>query len=399
MLTKLTTAELEFLGTRNQDRRLDLLVRPSRDATTGVALASFESIEACQAEDRYWAAALSEFDCSALPSVPECEAGELAALLDSIADPNRTTPTQSCLASSLYLRDRRIGILGATLDLVHAHPELDCAWVSAHHPCLCFDQHENWSGVIGEARTRLHRQLEVSGATTAPGFLIGFLNGNFDPRTEKFRLEYRGIAAGDKLKSLRQPQPVVPNRRPLRGMRIDVHEITDLPMQISRMLPHSARERVPSVIDGGVPAKRMRQPYHTIYLIWLAGYRLADLTVIDGAFYWNGGLRMRECYEEAAFQPPHAAVPTLFAPVPKAQRVPRSSSARVKPAREGRSKPRDVYRNQSNRKRQRRVAAIFRNANQSLNERDRLLPGIINAATPEECLKGALWFGVSSGPK
>ncbi len=92
MLTKLTTGQLEFLGTRNHDRRLDLLVRPSHDATSGVALADFESIEACQAEDRYRAAALSEFDCSALASVPECEAGELAALLDSIADLNRIKP-------------------------------------------------------------------------------------------------------------------------------------------------------------------------------------------------------------------------------------------------------------------------------------------------------------------
>ena len=247
MLTKLTTGQLEFLGTRNHDRRLDLLVRPSHDATSGVALADFESIEACQAEDRYRAAALSEFDCSALASVPECEAGELAALLDNIADPNRIKPAQPCLASSLYLRARRIGILGAVLDLVHAHPELDCAWVSAHHPCSCFDQNENWSEVIGEARIRLHRQFEVSGAATAPGFIIGFINGHFDPRTEKFHLEYRGIAAGDKLKSLRQPQPVIPHGRPHRGLRITVHEITDLPTQISRMLPNALRERVPSV--------------------------------------------------------------------------------------------------------------------------------------------------------
>ncbi len=119
----------------------------------------------------------------------------------------------------------------------------------------------------------------------------------------------------------------------------------------------------------------MRQPYDTTYLIWLAGHRLADLAAIDGAFYWNGGLQMRECYDEDVLEGPHSAVPTRFAPVLKAQRVPRSSSVRDKPVRKRPSKPRDVYQNQSNRRRRRRVAAIFPNAQQSLNERDRIVPG------------------------
>ncbi len=259
---------------------------------------------------------------------------------------------------------------------------------------MCFD---HWSEVIGEARTRLHRQLEVSGAATAPGFIIGFINGHFDPRTEKFRLEYRGIAAGDKLKSLRQPQPVVPHNRPHRGLRITVHEITDLPMQISRMLPNAVRERVPSVIDGGVRVKRMRQPYDTTYLIWLAGHRLADLAAIDGAFYWNGGLQMRECYDEDVLEGPHSAVPTRFAPVLKAQRVPRSSSVRDKPVRKRPSKPRDVYQNQSNRRRRRRVAAIFPNAQQSLNVSIRRRPRGSAVDLDIDDVDTGLRFGVRTG--
>jgi hypothetical protein len=42
----------------------------------------------------------------------------------------------------------------------------------------------------------------------------------------------------------------------------------------------------------------MREPYHSKYLLWLAKRRLTDLLVVDGAFYWYGGLELRQCYSD-----------------------------------------------------------------------------------------------------
>ena len=63
------------------------------------------------------------------------------------------------------------------------------------------------------------------------------------------------------------------------------------------MMPSYLRERV-AAPGNGPTVNRMREPYHSMYLLWLARRRLADLIAVDGAFYWNGGLALRECYVE-----------------------------------------------------------------------------------------------------
>jgi len=272
MLANLTSNQLEFLTTTNQDRRLDVLLEPAGDPTIGLAQVGFETADACLAEDRNRARALRGLKPKLQASIPGCDAAGLASRLDTIADPRRTIPSPPCLASAVYMRGRRLGLLGAVLELVAENPELDVAWITAHYPSLRFDQTENWSKVVSEANTRLDRELEVSGATAAAGFVIAFLTGHFDPRTEKFHLQYRGLAAGDKLKSRRKPSPVVPGNRPHRGMTISVHQISNLSLQISRMLPSFVRERVPSPAGTTTTEKRMREPHHTIYLAWLAQY-------------------------------------------------------------------------------------------------------------------------------
>src|SRR5580692_8515446 len=115
MATNLTSEQLAFLGTRHKP------FAPTHE--TGGSASDpiwprLETIEACRYEDRTRAAALRELDQGSLSegidandnSLSEFSADQLATLLENIADPDRRLPMSPCLASALYMRDRRIGV-------------------------------------------------------------------------------------------------------------------------------------------------------------------------------------------------------------------------------------------------------------------------------------------------
>ena len=112
-----------------------------------------------------------------------------------------------------------------------------------------------------------------------------------------------------------------------------------------------------------------------MYLMWLARRRLADLIVVDGAFYWDGGLELRECYAEneggalgssALSNRPQSVVAATDQPPP----------GHANGAQQRQAKPRDVHRNQSARKSHRRVMAVFPNRTETLKRRDDFGPGV-----------------------
>jgi hypothetical protein len=214
----LSTAELEFVGPRDHMQRKGSALQPEARSQNELS-PHFETVEVCQREDRRRAAALREFDEGVVSSslgdndddwLFERSADELATLLDQIADPDRTIPAPPCLASSVYLRGRQIGVFGAALEPLAAHPELDRAWFSGSHPALSFRANGRGVRVIAEARSRLHDHLQLSGTSSAPGFLLAFLNGHLIPELEQFHLHYRGLGLGDKLTALRQPSRPTP---------------------------------------------------------------------------------------------------------------------------------------------------------------------------------------------
>lgn len=167
----LTIAQLEFLAVRNSTRRSGSALRPGTGPADQPTWPHFETVEVCQQEDVARAAALRQLDESLLSSLfgdndddwlLERTADEVASLLEQTADPSRRVPASPCLASSLYLRDRRIGVFGAVLELLAAHPELERAWFTGRHPALSFRANGHGSRAIAEARSRLHHHLQVS---------------------------------------------------------------------------------------------------------------------------------------------------------------------------------------------------------------------------------------------
>lgn len=312
-----TTGQLELLfSSRFHPEKF---VRFARNPSTGVIEPDFESLEACQAEDRRRACALRALvqpepkqrrpnraaESPPLPGDPLA----LAAMLDTIGNASPNQPIPSCLASAVYMRYRRIGVLGAIVELLASNRGLDAAWVSGSSTPFRFDHNNGWPEAGQLARQHLEHKLRALGAFNAPGFLIGFFHGCYVPELERFQLRYRGVVAGAKLSCVCKPDPTPLNAKTTVGhARFRLHPIRDPRQHISGLLPNFLPEVQRSPEVKSVAISRMREPVHSLYLSWLAQHRLAGLTAISGAFYWNGRLRMNECQQTFGDAAAHRSV-------------------------------------------------------------------------------------------
>ena len=312
----ITTEQLDFLYPSRSDSRLETILRTTRDPMTGEFKDGFESIDACSIEDQNRACALRGLPRKLWPNIPSCDPQRLAGLLETIIDVRRSKPAPSCLASATYVRSRRIGVLGSILDLVRNSPEPDIAWLTAGDYNSRFDPKASWPSAIPGARMRFEHQLERSGALTAPGFLIAYLHGYFLPDVKAFQLQYRGIVGGQKLKcirewgKLRRNGEVAPSQ-----IKIAIHVVRDLVQQISGMM-HNFLPAIERTATGDISSfKRMTEPYDSVYLIWLSQHSLADMLILNGAFYLDGRLVLAECCNAVASRPisrsPHVSPPSI----------------------------------------------------------------------------------------
>jgi len=300
--TRFTTEQLEFLSSARfqPDKIVDLARNPS----TGEIERSFESSEVCQAEDRQRASALRQMLVSAPRRKGRSHAAKrprlpgdpltVANTLESIGDAGIRTPTPSCLASAVYMRYRRIGVLGAILDLLAEHPRLDAAWVSCDSTSFRFDQNKGWSEVAKLARDHLEHKLSVTGVYHAHGLLIGFFRGYYAPHLDQFQLRYGGMVAGAKVSCIQKVHArKTTSKSEGKDVYIRLHPLRDMRQRISGLLPNFLPQLAPS----SKGFSRMQEPAHTLYLLWLAQHRLADLSAIHGVFYWDGRLKIAECQQ------------------------------------------------------------------------------------------------------
>ena len=56
--------------------------------------------------------------------------------------------------------------------------------------------------------------------------------------------------------------------------------ITDLPQQLCELIPNRVVEGTPDFVKVK-DTRRMREPYHSLYLMWLAHCSLADRMLLD----------------------------------------------------------------------------------------------------------------------
>ena len=273
-LQQLSSYEFQTLAIPGDAWRLDLLAEASKTESDRKPF-SFESEQACWAEDDRRATALRLFPRDLYQGLADCNP---TATADLLAEGTVHKWLRPCAASAAYMRDRRLAFLGSILKLLDDHPQRDLAFVTITHPAWYFNLRYHWeypSGVVED----VFDFLEKGRVADADGLLIGVLTGRYCPAARNIQLVMRAICAGHKSKQFEKMDPddeTVP-----RMFEWEFHHVVNLRAQLSAIMPNRIIE-LPEFWKGQKQVQRMRQPYHSIYLMWLARSSFARLIITDG---------------------------------------------------------------------------------------------------------------------
>ena len=292
----LSIFELQLLPSPKPEFDLELLFRPTPGKEPRSPQSPFETLEACVAEDKRREEALQKITLDkSLDSRSELDLVHLRECLDcSSLHAGRLDNISR--ASAFMMREIRLRFLGAILQFRSEHKNLPAAWISATHPMWRFSLHSGLQAPSESEVIRLFRSmLRIGGVMTAPGYLIAYLHTLFDPVTNGFRLESRGIAAGDKLKLFQRLSAALaePKNTPLIadyiGKRLPFNDtiyiavcpINHLHREILRMMPNMATVRL-DPYHKLAPAGRAPEPFHSRYLMWAHSHRREPMVVMNG---------------------------------------------------------------------------------------------------------------------
>lgn len=143
----------------------------------------------------------------------------------------------------------------------------------------------------------IRSNINRAGGTGADGFLILFLDAEFDPDTEIYHFHVHGLAAGCLLEVVRQLKP----KRPKKGCRpsdkyrsdADVHKrvkvrkapLTNLPDPLTYLLKSFWTSKWTGKVGSGALRRkngksRIPEPFHTQYLLWLHRHSISDISLM-----------------------------------------------------------------------------------------------------------------------
>jgi hypothetical protein len=258
----LSNYQFETLAIPGDRWRLDLLAQASGTETNRKPF-NFETEEACWAEDDRRATALDQFPSELCEGLEGCSPRRTALLLAEGLVHKWLRP---CAASAAYMRNRRLAFLGSILKLLDNNPQRDLAFITLTHPAWHFNLRYNWHYPRFIAND-FADFIDKIGVSSAAGFLISVLTGHYNPASRNIQLFMRAICAGNKLKQF--PNMYDDGEDVPRMFGWEFHEVVNLPAQLTAMMPNRITE-LPEEWKGEKRFRRMRQPFHSIYLIWLA---------------------------------------------------------------------------------------------------------------------------------
>ena len=223
--------------------------------------------------------------------------GARAADLADLIDPDKTKKPGT-LASMRFMRDQRIRFTGEELRLVDEDQTGRLARYDIIKPrnACDLDQH-----IDHDPRLLLQSlRVDVSRVGKGPlnGFLVAAHHDEWNPTTQFFQPHAHIFASGgyiDRLEALRGLKAYKRTnevRTPIRAS----HELTALPHALSYVLKSFILER-PTLPHGanGAPTRprsgqRLKEPYHTAWLLWADQWDLADMTLLMGVRIGKDGL-------------------------------------------------------------------------------------------------------------
>ena len=189
-----------------------------------------------------------------------------------------------------WLRDRYPHLLQALCTVICQYWEIPAADLERFAPSLFLN--------------RVRSLANYYGAGQAEGYLAAGLHSEFVPETEVFRMHIHAIAAGgmiDVVDTMRQ-SPMLRGFTDIlgeesverRAVKIQ-RDLKNLPDPLTYAVQSFAPVRLwGSPGTGEMRGKRRRipEPYHSQYLLWLDRWRLEDLTLLIGLRVTASGLKL-----------------------------------------------------------------------------------------------------------
>ncbi len=256
--------------------QLENLPVSSRNSSSEPKLLTIESLDACRAEDYRRAEGFHAF--ATMYEVWDDESVKFSPywthkLLGKWASGEGDEPA---VASATYLRNRRLALLTAILDLIQSTDDQRIGLVSIK----CVD----WTrALIIHARWRFNEIREcivswLSPVSEVQGFLFLYMLPMFNPRKGYFEIVCRGVCGGEKLVRLQRRQELC---RGARSPEVFVHDRARLMNQITNVIPNpvlygNQTDSIPAEIANGM------------YLLQMSVCSIADLCMFDGLCLHKG---------------------------------------------------------------------------------------------------------------
>lgn len=211
------------------------------------------------------------------------------------------------LASSAYMRDQRIRLTGALHKLVADHPKLKAATFTLIPRWMAFTPEELLDVDPEVLRERLRSGLNRAGAKEASGAVFACIHGEYEPRKGIFQLHFHGLALGGmiKLVSSLRDGPGFASVRTIGAAAEPVRQrvwvtrkpLANLPYALSYLLKSYWISRWIGQVECGSikrqrAGSRIDEPFHTLALLWMDRWSLADISLMMNLSVNSSGLRI-----------------------------------------------------------------------------------------------------------
>lgn len=215
--------------------------------------------------------------------IPENHA-ELDGLADGI-DP-AVTQHPTSVASARYMRGVRLPLVSAIGRLCAAHP--DARTFTIIPKDWVYPAGELWAANPKKLIARVRSAVNRAGLSQADGWALMGLHGEYNPLTRRFQLHLHGVGRGGVLAAverLKQQRAYRSGGSAADGVRFPVRinrkPLTDLPAPLTYVLQSWWPCRVRGD-DRQITPRRRRipEPAHSEYLLWLDRWRIEDLTLL-----------------------------------------------------------------------------------------------------------------------
>lgn len=209
------------------------------------------------------------------------------------------------LASSRYMRDVRLRVCGQLWRMIEAEEISSARFFTIIPRGWEIDAGDLPKFCPRQALHRFRRILNLYEANAADGFFYAVIHGAFDPVDQKYRLHLHGIASGKMVKVVRRLRKTrklksaagdYAAEKVRQRVRVERREIDNLPRVTSYTFKSFWPLRITSAeaADGPLPKsrKRIEEPQHTEYLLWLDRYQPEDIVLTIGLSASRYGLKI-----------------------------------------------------------------------------------------------------------